>query len=115
MDNCYLKEFQEGWLAVVKPAAKIGFGLAWDARVFRYAWIWQALGGGIGYPWYGRTYCMGIEPWTSYPCAGLQAAVERGTSLRLEPGAYLDAWLTAVAITGTETVSGIQPDGSVNV
>jgi hypothetical protein len=111
MDNCYLKEFKEGWLAVVKPGAQLGFGLAWDASVFRYAWIWQALGGGIGYPWYGRTYAMGIEPWTSYPCAGLQAAVDRGTSMRLEPEGTCEARLTAVAITGTETVSSIQLDG----
>jgi hypothetical protein len=74
--------------AAIQEYSSVGFGLAWDAQVFRYAWIWQALGGGIGYPWYGRTYAMGLEPWTSYPCAGLQAAVERGTSLSLNPGAH---------------------------
>jgi hypothetical protein len=113
MDNCYLKEFQEGWVAVVKPGTRTGFGLAWDASLFRYAWIWQALGGGIGYPWFGRAYCMGIEPWSSYPCSGLQAAVDNGTSLHLEPQAHRDAWVTAVAISGVETVSGIAADGSV--
>ncbi len=70
MDNCYLKNFSEGWIAVENPDLKLGFGLSWNADVFRYMWLWQALGGGIGYPWYGRTYAIGLEPWASYPCAG---------------------------------------------
>jgi hypothetical protein len=115
MDNCYLNEFQKGWVAVVKPKLRVGFGLAWDPKIFRYLWIWQALGGGIGYPWYGRTYAMGIEPWTSYPCAGIDVAVANGTSMRLEPGGHLDAWLTAVAFTGIESVSNIGADGQVMV
>jgi hypothetical protein len=113
MDNCYLKEFQQGWLAVVKPGPRVGFGLAWDPQVFRYVWVWQALGGGIGYPWYGRTNAMAIEPWSSYPCSGLSEAVANGSSLRLEAGARLDAWLTAVAFSGVESVAGIQADGQV--
>jgi len=113
MDNCYLYGFNQGWVAVVKPGLKIGFGLAWDPKIFRYLWIWQALGGGIGYPWYGRTYAMGIEPWTSYPCAGIEAAVANGTSMSLEAGGHLDAWLTAVAFTGIESVSCIEADGHV--
>jgi hypothetical protein len=112
MDNCYLKGFTEGWIAVNKPG-QVGFGLAWDPNVFRYVWVWQALGGGLGYPWYGRTYNMGIEPWTSYPCAGLVNAVERGTALHLEAGENLEAWLCAVAFTGKETVSKIDRDGTV--
>jgi hypothetical protein len=113
MDNCYLKDFQEGWIAVANPRRNVGFGLAWDPAVFRYIWIWQALGGGIGYPWYGRTYNMGIEPWSSYPCAGLQKAIQRGTATALDPGASLGAWLNAVAFTGLEEVSQIDREGNV--
>ena len=113
MDNCYLKEFKEGWISVQNTERGIGIGLAWDAEVFKYIWLWQALGGGIGYPWYGRTYCMGIEPWTSYPCAGLETAIDNQTACQLAPGASLDAWLTAVAFTGKEDVTRITRDGIV--
>ena len=113
MDNCYLKDFKEGWIAVNNPTQGVGFGLVWDPAVFRYIWIWQALGGGIGYPWFGRTYNLGIEPWTSYPCAGLVEAVNRGTDLRLASSASLDAWLTAIVFTDKEVVNGINENGDI--
>jgi len=113
MDNCYLKDFTDGWIAVTHPGKQVGFGLAWDASVFRYVWIWQALGGGLGYPWYGRTYNMGIEPWSSYPCAGLEEAVTRGTALTLQPGETRQAWLIAVAFQGRDEVNHIDRQGNV--
>lgn len=113
MDNCYLYDFDEGWLSIQNTRTEVGFGLSWDASVFRYIWLWQALGGGIGYPWYGRTYCVGLEPWTSYPCSGLQAAVENQTARILPPGESIDTWLTAVAFTGRDDVQWIGQDGSV--
>jgi len=113
MDNCYLKDFQEGWISVQSKRQNVGFGLAWDANVFRYIWLWQALGGGLGYPWYGRTGNMGLEPWTSFPCAGLAEAVQRGTAARLQPNQSLEAWLTAVAFTDLFEVSQIARNGQV--
>jgi hypothetical protein len=113
MDNCYLKEFDQGWIAVTNPGKRVGFGLAWDAQVFRYIWIWQALGGGTGYPWYGRTYNMGIEPWSSYPCAGLQEAVQRSTALILQPGQSQKAWLNAIAYENQGEVNFIDREGNV--
>ena len=111
MDNCYLKDFKEGWIAISRP--DVGFGLAWDPSVFKYIWIWQALGGGKGYPWYGRTYNIGIEPWTSYPCVGLAEACKRGTAVQLLPGENLKSWLTAVAFTGQAEVKQITRSGQI--
>jgi hypothetical protein len=113
MDNCYLSEFDQGWIAINNTRRKIGLGWAWDAAVFRYVWVWEALGGGHGYPWFGRTYNIGLEPWTSFPCAGLNAAIERGTAMRIDAGQSLDAWLTATVIVGHEDVTHIARDGSV--
>jgi hypothetical protein len=111
MDNCYLTGFQEGWLGVTNLEKKVGIGLAWDANVFRYVWLWEAFGGGSGYPWYQRTYQLGIEPWTSYPCAGIQEAIRNGTTLSLKPRASLSSWLTAVAYTGDAEPKRILRDG----
>jgi len=113
MDNCYLKNFAEGWISIQSQRLNLGFGLAWDANVFRYVWLWQALGGGLGYPWYGRTHNIGIEPWTSYPCAGLTNAIQNGTARQLKPGESLDAWVTAVMFTDHAVVRHIARDGSV--
>lgn len=113
MDNCYLKDFTDGWIAVNNHERRIGFGLAWDPQVFRYVWLWEAFGGGRGYPWYGRTYNLGLEPWTSYPCVGLARAVKMGTAMTLGPGDQLDAWLTAVAFPDKDEVREITRDGDV--
>ncbi|HVO41150.1 MAG TPA: aldose 1-epimerase [Aggregatilineales bacterium] len=113
MDNCYLSGFNEGWVAIHSARRKIGFGLAWNAEVFRYVWLWQALGGGLGYPWFGRTYNLGLEPWSSFPCAGLNAAVERGTALQIAAGQSIDTWLTATAFVGDRDVCHIGRDGAV--
>jgi hypothetical protein len=113
MDNCYLSGFKEGWIAINNPTLGIGFGIAWDPAVFQHTWIWEAFGGGIGYPWYGRTYNIGLEPWTSYPCAGLSEIIRRGTAMHLEPDCSLNTWLTAVAFTDQHNVNCIRRDGTV--
>jgi hypothetical protein len=113
MDNCYLYDFERGWVAVTNTDLKIGFGLAWDHSVFKYMWLWQALGGGLGYPWYGRTYNIGIEPWSSYPCTGLQESIKNGTAVQLAAGQSLDSWVTAAAYVGNEEVQFIARDGTV--
>jgi hypothetical protein len=115
MDNCYLSEYDEGWIAIHSGRQKVGIGFAWDASVFRYVWLWQALGGGIGYPWYGRTYNIGLEPWSSFPCAGLNESIERGNALHIEAGDSLSAWVTAAAFTGEKDVRHVARDGTVNL
>lgn len=113
MDNCYLSEFVEDWISISNTHLNIGFGLAWDPVIFRYIWLWEALGGGIGYPWYGRTYNIGIEPWTSFPCGGLTEAIKSKTAMSLNPGQSINAWLTAVAYKDKEVVQYIDHDGTV--
>lgn len=114
MDNAYLKNMAQGWLAVSNPQKQLGFGLAWDAATFPYLWLWQALGGGIGYPWYGRTYGMGIEPWSSYPCIGLSGTLENGTALQLPAGQTLSTWLTAVAYRAEGEIKGVTREGTIS-
>jgi galactose mutarotase-like enzyme len=113
MDNCYLTDFEEGWLAVTNLSKKVGFGLAWNPKVFRYVWLWQAYGGGVGFPWFGRSYQLGIEPWSSYPCAGLLAAIDNQSALQLKPGESLYSWLTAVAYASDKAVTRITKEGRV--
>jgi Domain of unknown function (DUF4432) len=71
------------WYEVVDPASGQGLRLAWDAEVLPYLWMWQELGATTDYPWWGRAYVLGLEPFSSYPTDGLAAAVVNGTALRL--------------------------------
>ena len=109
----YIADMPEGWYALTNQRTGVGFGVYFPTDVFRYLWYWQALGGGFGYPFYGRTYNIGLEPFTSYTNEGLANAIENGTALKLEPGQRIEASLRVVAYTGAERVERINPDGSV--
>ena len=113
-DQSYIADLPEGWYAVTNQRLGVGWGVVYSKDVFPYLWYWQSLGGGFGYPWYGRTYNVGLEPFTSYGNGGLAGAIKNGTALRLEPGQRIEASLKAIAFTGTQRVERINVDGSVN-
>ena len=114
MDNCYLTDYgKDAFIAVSNSKQNVGFGLSWDSQVFKYVWLWQAFGGGEGYPWFNDSYQMGIEPWSSFPCAGLQAAIENETALNLGPKESVKTWLTAVAYESEKDVEAITKEGKV--
>ena len=112
-DMAYVAEMPEGWYAVTNQRTGVGFGFVFPKKVFRYVWYWQSFGGGFGYPFYGRTYNVGLEPFTSYPNEGLTNAIENGTALLIEAGQRVEASQKAIAYTGSEGVQQIKPDGSV--
>jgi hypothetical protein len=109
----YLVDLAEGWYALTNTDLGLGFGLVWPRDVFPYLWFWQELHGSRGYPWYGRVYVMGLEPWTSYPGHGLTSALAQGTARRLDPGQSLTADLQAVLYESRTGVRRIHPDGTV--
>ncbi len=113
-EMAYVTDFQEGWFAITNPTRQIGFGLNFDANLFRYTWYWQQLGNvAKGYPWWGRTHTAALEPWTSYPTKGLNEAVANGTAYQLQPGQEVRTQLCAVAYAGLNRVASIAANGDV--
>lgn len=108
----YLLGLEDGWYGVTDTARKAGFGMRWDKNVFPVVWLWEVFGGGAGYPWYGRTYNLALEPWTSRP-GGIETASARGNTARLGPGKSIETSLLAVAYSGISRVKKINEDGSV--
>jgi hypothetical protein len=53
------------------------------------------------YPWYGRTYNCALEPFTSWPPAGIKNAIENDTARLMEAGEVIDTDLVAVAYEGS--------------
>ena len=112
-DMSYIADMSEGWYAITNREMGLGFALTYPSDVFPYLWYWQSLGGGYGYPWYGRTYNIGLEPFTSYTNEGLATAIENGSALWLEPGQRVSASLKATAFSGAQGVERVDPDGVV--
>jgi hypothetical protein len=114
VDVLFFKELAEGWYALTNRRQAVGFGMAWDEALFKYVWMWQNYGGHNDYPWYGRAYTCALEPFTSYPPAGVANAVRNGTALVLRPGQVLETELAAVAYEG-EGVKRVKRDGTVEL
>jgi len=114
VDVIFFKELKAGWYGLTNRDQGVGFGMAWDAQRFPYLWMWQVYGGHDDYPWYGRTYNCALEPFTSYPPAGIKNALDNGTALRLQPGQVIETALVAVAYEG-QGVKRIGLDGSADL
>ena len=107
----YIAAVPEGWYAIANDQLGAGFGLCWDAAVFPHLWYWQVARGSYGYPWYGRTYSMALEPWTSWPGDGLAAAVAQGTAMRMAAGERRSTALYAVLWEGRGPVKNVSASG----
>ena len=112
VDVIFFKELEAGWYGITSQSQEVGFGMAWDHDLFKYLWMWQVYGGHDDYPWYGRTYNCALEPFTSYPPAGIKNAVDNGTALMMRPLEVIETDLVAVAYEG-QGVKQIAVDGSV--
>ena len=108
-----LTGFEEGWYGITNQERRVGFGMRWDARLFRYLWFWQVWGGHPGYPWYGRHYNCALEPWTSWPDNGLGEAIANGSALTIGAGEAIETRLLAVAYDGRSAIAHISADGDV--
>ena len=112
VDVVFFKELSEGWYSIANEESQMGFGMSWDRSVFPYLWMWQVYGGHNDYPWYGRTYNIALEPFTSYPPAGINNAIKNGTALTLTPSQVLETDLVAVAHEAN-SVKRIDRDGTL--
>jgi hypothetical protein len=111
-EMCYLLGLDDGWCAVTNGRRKAGFAMRWDKDIFPAIWLWEVFTGNYAYPWYGRTYNLALEPWSSWP-GGMANASAQGTTRRLGPGESLETSLLASAYSGVSRVTRVNEDGSV--
>lgn len=114
VDVIFFKGLAEGWYGLTHPDQRLGVGMAWDKDLFPFLWMWQVYGGHDDYPWYGRTYNCALEPFTSYPPAGIKNAIDNGTARILMPHEVIETKLLMVAYEA-ESIQGIELDGTVSV
>lgn len=94
-DVVYLSGFREGdaWYEITQEEHGFSSRVEWDGSQMPFLWYWQEFGASTGYPWYGRNYNIGLEPFSSYPSHGLAEAVANGSALLLEPTQERKFWI----------------------
>lgn len=105
----WLADFDEPWAALRNPELDVAVALRWDGATMPYAWFWQELNGTPGYPWYGRTYAMAIEPSST-----ITGGPDR-KPLRLGGGATLRTAMRATVCPGRSAIRMVHDDGTVEV
>jgi galactose mutarotase-like enzyme len=109
----YIHDLPQHWVALRPTEPRPGVALAWDRDAFPHLWIWLQ-NGDPGFPWYGRSRMIGLEPQRSWPFDGLGGAVQRNQALVLKPGQSLTSWITLVAFDNVDqAVTGVERDGRV--
>lgn len=77
----YLTDLPEGRYEVDDPSKGLALRVEWEVKQMPYLWFWQEYGASEFYPWYGRNYNVGLEPFSSFPTNGIEEAVANGTAL----------------------------------
>jgi uncharacterized protein DUF4432 len=94
------------------PDLSLAVTMAWDAEIFPYLWSWQVYGGSMGYPYYGRAYALGLEPFTC-PVEPLAALVERNTAPALGAGETVATELEMGIAAADRQITRVRRDGHV--
>ena len=111
-DIALLTNLSAGWYAITNTTRRVGFGLVWPVEIFSALWYWQVFRGALGQPWYGRTYNIALEPWTT-PKQTITAAIAHGSQQVIAAGEHISVTLKAVAYAGLTRVHSIDWDGRV--
>ena len=108
----YLENISDGWYGITNLEKGIGFGLIWDKDIFKNLWMWEVYRGCYSYPWYGRTYNIALEPWSSVP-DDFDEVIKKGDYLEILPGQSLISKYTAIVYESKERINGF--DSNYNV
>jgi hypothetical protein len=109
--NAYIKNIKEGWYGITNLDKKIGFGLKWDHKVFKYLMFWFVYRGFYNSPFYGRTYNIGIEPWSSVP-GEIEEAIKLKREITLEPGESIKTNYSAIVYESEYRIKGFDKNNN---
>jgi hypothetical protein len=112
-DQAYIDDLVDGWYAVTNRRLGVGLAVRFPHELYHHLWYWQVFSGGSGYPWWSRTYNVGLEPFTSATNRGVQAAIDDGSALWMEPGDTVESVVHVTAFMSSSGVRSVDCDGTV--
>jgi galactose mutarotase-like enzyme len=102
----YATDTDAGWCAITHTKEKIGFALAYDAKVMPHCWLFASYGG-----WRGLNTVV-LEPCTGYPYS-VNEGMKKGTHVTLAPGQTLVSQVVASVYEGWKSIETVDADGNV--
>lgn len=109
-ETVFITNLKEGWYTVVNPTLKLGFALSWDASIFSHIWFWQSYWM-PDHPWFGKAYCIALEPCTGYP--GAMEQLRRRTIRKIQGNESLETKLIVTVFSGVDRVRTVREDGTI--
>jgi galactose mutarotase-like enzyme len=84
----YLSDFKDAKACYSIRSLESGlrFSVEWDAEIFRSLWLWQERNGIQEFPWWGKTYAVALEPWTSPWTSEPEKAIAKGEWMKIKAG-----------------------------
>jgi hypothetical protein len=108
-DNLYVK-MKEPWYAIRNSQVGLTVGVSWDLKVLPSMWYWLN-NGALDYPWWGRSYNLGLEPSSSVTELGIKEYMEKGNALKLGAGASMRLGIRYAVAEGSESVRVVDGEG----
>jgi galactose mutarotase-like enzyme len=93
----YLSDFKDvkACYSIRSLESGLRFSVEWDAEIFRSLWLWQERNGIQEFPWWGKTYSVALEPWTSPWTAEPEKAIANGEWMKIKAGEKIQTKLCA--------------------
>jgi galactose mutarotase-like enzyme len=116
-DVFYLSDYnaRNAWYCLYSDHHDVGVAVSWDAQVFTHVWLWEEFSRTEGFPWWGRSHALALEPWAGFPTDGLSEVVKQGNQLVIPAGKTITTYLTAGLYQGAATPRGVSRVGVVDL
>ncbi|MDN3493527.1 DUF4432 family protein [Winogradskyella bathintestinalis] len=92
-DLAYLSQFKDEAFYTIKTDL-MSFSMNWDKAIFKSLWYWQERFAVQDSPWWGKTYAVALEPWTSNWIANPSLDLMESDWLKLKPRQVIKTSLT---------------------
>lgn len=106
-DIACVTDLVDGSYRVTNPTRGLTVEVTFDRQNYPFLWLWQVHSGGHGYPWWGRTQCLGLEPVSSWPHLGVDEAIRNGTEATIAAGSSIT---TTTVVRATPTTDAQETD-----
>lgn len=95
----YLSGFEkEAFYSISNQKKDLSFRVDWDPEIFKYLWYWQERYATREAPWWGNTYAIALEPWTTKHPADPMESIARGEFLKIKSGSPIKTEIRATVI-----------------